>query len=318
MRKNHKIEIQQQKKESENKTSETAFNNKIIDFDIEKIRNRSVKPRLFKNILFKIFVIILSTFTTIPLLLILYYITVNGISSINWEFFTELPNPPGEVGGGVLNGILGTFELILVASILSIPLSIALGIYLAENCQKKLTTYISTGVEILQSIPSIVIGIIAYVWVVRPLGGFNGLSGAIALALMMIPFTAKATEETLKMIPQSLKEASLALGVPYYRTILKVVLPASMSGIITGIIVSIARIAGETAPLLFTAFGNPFLTFDLFKPISALPLLIFNYAGSPYEQWHQLAWGASFFLVIFVLVLNIISKLISNKWKIKF
>ena len=318
MFKKNRIEIKKQNNHSTEKSSEIAFNNKIVNFDINKIRKHPIKPRLIKNLLFKIFVIILSILSTIPLLLILYYIFLNGISSINWEFFTELPNPPGEVGGGVLNGILGTLQLILVASIISIPISLILGIYLAENSEKKSTTYISTGVEILQGIPSIVIGIIAYIWVVRPLGRFNALSGAIALALMMIPFIAKSTEETIKMIPQTIKEASLALGVPYFRTILKVVLPASLSGIITGIIVSIARIAGETAPLLFTAFGNQFINFNLTEPMSSLPLLIFNYAGSPYEQWHQLAWGASFFLVIFVLILNIISKIISNKWKIKF
>ena len=172
--------------------------------------------------------------------------------------------------------------------------------------------------EILQGIPSIVFGILVYVWVVVPMASFSTISGAIALAIMMIPIISKSTEETLVLIPNSLKEASHALGVPYYKTILKVVLPSGMSGIITGILLSISRVAGETAPLLFTAFGNPFMNWNLLKPSNSLPLLIFNYATSPYKEWQSLAWGASFILITIILILNISSKLLSRKWKVKY
>jgi phosphate transport system permease protein len=150
------------------------------------------------------------------------------------------------------------------------------------------------------------------------MGGFSTLSGGIALALMMIPIIAKSTEESLKLVPNKLKEASLALGVPYYKTVIKVILPTGFSGILSGILLSIARISGETAPLLFTAFGSPFMNADIFKPISNLPLLIFNYAGSPYPHWHDMAWGASFLLLMFVLFLNIIARIISRRWKVQF
>ena len=172
--------------------------------------------------------------------------------------------------------------------------------------------------EILQGIPSIVIGIIAYAWIVITLGTFSAFSGGIALSIMMLPVIVRATEETLKLIPDTLKEASLSLGVPYYRTILKVILPAGASGIATGVLISVARIAGETAPLLFTAFGNPFMEMNVLKPVNSLPLLIFNYATSPYPEWHALAWGASFVLVFFVLALNFFAKVVTRKWKVQF
>jgi len=174
------------------------------------------------------------------------------------------------------------------------------------------------SLEMLQGIPSIVIGIVAYVWVVMPMGGFSALSGGVALGIMMLPVIVMATQETLRLIPHSLKEASLALGVPYPRTVMKVILPAGVSGIVTGVILGIARIAGETAPLLFTAFGSPFMNLHILKPINSLPALIFNYATSPYPDWHALAWGASFVLMIFVLALNFITKAVTRKWKVQF
>jgi phosphate transport system permease protein len=163
-----------------------------------------------------------------------------------------------------------------------------------------------------------VIGIIAYIWLVVSMGSFSALSGGVALGLMMLPVIITATEQTLKLIPGSLKEASLALGVSYPRTILKVILPAGVSGIVTGILLSIARVAGETAPLLFTAFGSPFMNLNVLKPINSLPLMIFNYATSPYPEWHTLAWGASFVLIVFVLGLNLFTKGVTRRWKVQF
>ncbi len=274
--------------------------------------------RIIKDSSFKVLIIIFSSLTILPLLLILFYIIKNGIAVINWQFLTSLPKPVGEAGGGISNALMGTLILIIIACIVSIPLGVFAGIYLSERKESTLAYPVRLCVEILQGIPSIVIGIIVYVWIVVSMGTFSAFSGGIALGIMMLPVIVKTTEETLKLIPDTLKEASLSLGVPYYRTILKVVLPAGISGIATGILLSVARIAGETAPLLFTAFGNPFMESNIFKPMNSLPLLIFNYAASPYSEWHSFAWGASFVLVAFVLILNFTAKLATRKWKIPF
>ena len=274
--------------------------------------------RLYKDRLFKAAVILFSFSSALPLLFILFYIFKNGIAVINWQFLTNLPKPVGEPGGGISNAIVGTGMLLSVSCVLAIPLGICAGIYLSEHKEGRLSYLVRLCVEILQGIPSIVIGIIAYVWIVMPLRTFSAVSGGIALAIMMLPVIVRSAEETLKLIPESLKEASLALGVPYYKTILKVVLPAGLSGVVTGIILSIARVAGETAPLLFTAFGNPFMNLNLFKPVNSLPLLVFNYAASPYPEWHAFAWGASLVLAVFVLALNVFAKVITRKWKVQF
>jgi len=282
------------------------------------MRQRSVQERILFDRLFKGLVITLSFVIILPMFFILYFIIRNGIGVVNWSFLVSLPKPMGEAGGGISNALVGTVILILIASVISIPFGILTGIYLSEYKKGRFPYLSRLSLEILQGIPSIVIGIIAYVWIVVPMGSFSALSGGIALAIMMLPVIVMATEETLKLIPDSLKEASLALGVPYPRTILKVVLPAGLSGIVTGIILGIARIAGETAPLLFTAFGSPFMSTNIFKPVSSLPLLVFNYATSPYPEWHALAWGACFVLIVFVLFLNLIAKVVISRWKVQF
>jgi len=205
---------------------------------------------------------------------------------------------------------------VLIAAIPSIPLGVATGIYLCEYREKKLAYWAALAVDVLQGTPSIVIGIIAYVWVVVSVGSFSALSGGMALGIMMLPMIIKSTEETLMLIPHTMKEA--ALGVPYYRTILKVILPAGASGIMTGVLISIGRVAGETAPLLFTAFGNAFMNLNVLKPVNALPMLIYNYATSPYPEWHRLAWGASCVLVGFVLTLNLSVRIMTRRWKVQF
>ncbi len=274
--------------------------------------------RLFKDKFFKCLIIFLAFVSMLPLLLILYHITKNGISVINWDFVSQLPRPTGETGGGVFNSIIGSIMLIVLSGILSVPFGIAAGIYLSEKGAGKIAQAIQLSVVVLQGTPSIVIGIIAYIWVVAPFQSFSALSGGIALSIMMLPVIIKSTEETLKLIPYHLKEASLALGVPYYKTILKVILPTGLSGILTGILLSVARITGETAPLLFTAFGNQFMNYNVFKPIDSLPYRIFYYAMSPYPEWHTFAWGASFILVIVVLSFNLIARGIAIKWKVQF
>ncbi len=274
--------------------------------------------RIIKDKLFQCMVIFLSFVMIAPLFLIIYYIIRNGISVINWEFLTSLPKPMGDIGGGIANALVGTFMLVGIASVFALPLGICTGVYLSENSRGKISSAVRLCMEILQGIPSIVIGIIAYTWIVLNMGTFSAFSGGAALAIMMLPVIVRSTEETLKLIPENLREASLALGVSYSRTIIKVIVPAGLTGILTGILLGVARIAGETAPLLFTAFGSPFMNVNLFKPVDSLPQLIFNYATSPYPEWHTMAWGASFVLVMFVLGLNFITKVISSRWKVRF
>lgn len=279
----------------------------------QRIRVRTLKDRIFT-----LLVAAFALFSVVPLILILYHIVSNGIAYINWNFLVNLPSPVGVEGGGISNAIVGTVILVVVSCVLSVPLGIAAGIYLSENRFQHFSYWVSVAVDILQSIPSIVLGIIAYLWVVRPSGSFSALSGGVALALMMLPIIVRSTDETLKLIPESLKEAALALGVPYWRTILRVILPAGFSGILTGILLGVSRIAGETAPLLFTAFGSPFMVLDPSRPMNALPLLIFNYATSPYQNWHSLAWAASLVLVVMVLIFNLTAKVIATRWKVRF
>ncbi len=274
--------------------------------------------RLLKDLLFKGVVCLLAFASLTPLFLILSYITKNGIAVINWDFLMSLPRPIGETGGGVSNAIVGTVMLIILSCLISVPCGITTGIYLSEHKQGKLSSLVRFCVIVLQGTPSIVIGIIAYIWVVAPLKTFSAISGAVALSIMMLPVIIKTTEETLKLIPYHLKEASLALGVSYPGTILKVILPSGLSGILTGILLSVARITGETAPLLFTAFGNQFMNVNIFKPIDSLPYRIFYYAMSPYPEWHTFAWGASFILVVLTLALNLIARGISSRWKIRY
>jgi phosphate transport system permease protein len=280
---------------------------------MDNLKKRKIKNNIFKTIVFS-----LSVFLAITLVLILFYIFKQGITSISWDFIFNLPKPVGETGGGIANAILGTFVLIIIASIIAIPLGITLGIFLNEFKKSRLLYLVRLCVDILQGTPSVVIGLIAYLWIVKSMGSFSALSGGIALCIMMLPVIITTTEETLKLLPSSLKESSYALGVPYYSTILRVVLPSALNGIVTGIMLSLARIAGETAPLLFTAFGSPFMNLNIMKPISSLPHVIFTYATSPYNEFHSLAWGASFILILFVLIMNISAKLIAKRWKVQF
>jgi phosphate transport system permease protein len=277
----------------------------------------SVKYRIGKSSGFQILTMVLAFACVVPLLFILFFIIQAGITKINWHFLVNVPKPVGEIGGGIANALLGSIIIIAVASVIAVPIGILAGVYLAENRKSRLAYWCRLSVDILQGVPSIVIGIVAYFWLVKPLGGFSALSGSIALAIMMLPIIVRSTEETLKLLPDSLKEAAYALGMPFHRVIFKVIVPVGVSGILSGVMLSIARITGETAPLLFTAFGNPYLSTNVTKPMQSLPLLIFNYATSPYNDWHDLAWGASLILLFWVLFLNIFTKLITRKWKVQ-
>jgi phosphate transport system permease protein len=277
----------------------------------------SVKYRVGKSRLVHTLIVLFAFLITVPLILIIIYIFREGITKINWNFLTKIPKPVGEEGGGIVNALIGSVMIVLAASVMAVPLGIMCGIYLSENKNSRLSYWSRLSVDVLQGVPSIVTGIVVYFWAVKPIGTFSAFSGSIALAIMMLPVLIRSTEETLKLIPFSLKEAGLALGLPYHRVILKIVVPCGMSGILSGIMLSIARIAGETAPLLFTAFGNPFLNFNLGKPMQSLPLMIFNYATSPYDEWHDMAWGAALILLFTVLFLNIITKLTTKRWNVQ-
>jgi phosphate transport system permease protein len=272
--------------------------------------------RKFKDKLFGSIIILLALLSGIPLLLILFFLTKEGVSNLNLNFILNLPKPIGETGGGISNAIVGTLILIATSSIIAVPIGILLAVYLSEFKKLKFAYYVRMGVDILQGTPSIVVGMIAYLWVVKQMGNFSALSGGIALAIMMLPVIITSTEETLKLIPNSFKESAYALGAPYYATIIRVILPAALTGMVTGVMLSIARVAGETAPLLFTAFGSPFMNLDITKPISSVPQIIFTYSTSPYVELHALAWTASFLLIVFILIMNISAKLLAKRWKL--
>jgi phosphate transport system permease protein len=278
---------------------------------------KNIKYRIGKSYVAQIVTTLFAFACVIPLLFILGYIIKAGITKINWHFLVNIPKPVGEAGGGILNALVGSILIIFFASLIAIPIGILAGIYLAENGKSRLAYWCRLCVDILQGVPSIVIGIIAYFWLVKPLGSFSALSGSAALAIMMLPIVIRSTEETLKLLPSSLQEAAFALGIPFHRVIYKVIIPVGVSGILSGVMLAIARVTGETAPLLFTAFGNPYLSFNITKPMQSLPLLIFNYATSPYNDWLNLAWGASVILLLWVLLLNIFTKLITRKWKVQ-
>jgi phosphate transport system permease protein len=276
-----------------------------------------MRYRIWLSNVFHGLIVFFAFLITIPLMAIIFFVVKKGITRINWNFLVSIPKPVGEAGGGIANALLGSLIIVLVAALIAIPFGIFGGIYLSENRSSRLSYWARLAADILQAVPSIVIGIVIYFWIVKPTGTFSAISGSVALAIMMLPIIIKSTEETLKLIPSSLKEAGFALGLPYHKVILRVILPCGMSGILSGAILSVARIAGETAPLLFTAFGNPFISTNIGKPMQTLPLLIFNYATSPYEDWHTLAWGASLILLIWIFVLNVITKLATKRWKVQ-
>ncbi|HJQ53735.1 MAG TPA: phosphate ABC transporter permease PstA [Gemmatimonadaceae bacterium] len=245
---------------------------------------------------------------TLPLLLILLHLVKQGASSLSLSFFTNMPKPVGEEGGGLANAIVGTLVLIGIGVVIGLPVGIGAGLYLAE----KKTTPIAHSVrflsDVLNGLPSIVLGIFAWEFLVRPIGHFSALAGGVALGAMMIPLVTRTTEEMLGVVPTSLREAALALGYSRWRTSISIVLRTALAGIATGALVAVARIAGETAPLLFTAFGNQFWSTAVREPIAALPLQIFTYAISPYDAWHRQAWAGALVLISIVLVISIAAR----------
>ncbi len=249
----------------------------------------------------------------VPLGFVLFYIVSKGFSSLNWNFFTKLPKPVGETGGGMANAIVGSIELIGIASVLAIPAGMTAGIYVAEYRGTRLGTAVRFAADVLNGIPSIVIGIFAYGLVVLPMRRFSAIAGGVALAIMMIPIITRTTEELILLVPQSLREGGLALGATRAKVMLTVIVPAALPGILTGILVAIARVAGETAPLLFTAFNNQFWTNRLDQPIASLPVQIFAFAISPYNDWHRQAWAGALVLVAMVFIFSLLARVVTRR-----
>jgi len=250
---------------------------------------------------------------TLPLIAIVFHLLREGASSIDLGFFTQMPKPPGETGGGMANAIVGTLMLIAVASAFGLPVGVGAGLYLAEKGSAKLATSVRFLADVLNGLPSIVMGIFAWELLVRPMKHFSALAGGLALGAMMIPMVTRTTEEMVRLVPISLREAALALGYSRWRTALSIVLRTALGGIVTGALVAMARIAGETAPLIFTAFGNSFWSTSLATPIDALPLRIYNYATGPYDEWHRLAWAGALVLVGIVLVISVAARVATRR-----
>ncbi len=261
--------------------------------------------RKFKNGAMQVVTFGCALLVIAPLALIFYHLIKSGIGSVNWAFFTQLPKPVGENGGGMANAIVGSFELLCVASMIGVPVGVLGGVYLSEYGSFRLNFWIRFGADVLNGVPSIIWGMVVYALVVVPMKGFSAWAGGIVLGVIMIPLIMRTTEEVLRLVPNGYREAALALGISRWRTILHIVVRTALKGIITGILLALARVAGETAPLLFTGFGNHFWNHSLSDPIAVLPLQIFTYAISPYEDWHRQAWAGALVLLLVVAVINV-------------
>lgn len=253
-----------------------------------------------------------AVLATLPLIFLLVHLLREGASSIDLAFFTRMPKPVGEAGGGLAHAIVGTLILVGIAGAIGLPVGIGAGLYLAEQRGARLATSVRFLSDVLNGMPSIVMGIFAWHFLVRPVGHFSALAGGIALGAMMIPLVTRATEEMVRTVPTALREAALALGYPRWRTSVTIVLRTALPGIVTAALVAIARIAGETAPLLFTAFGNAWWSVRLDQPIAALPLQIYEYAKSPYDDWHRLAWAGALVLIGLVLVISLLARFVTR------
>jgi phosphate transport system permease protein len=241
----------------------------------------------------------------IPLFFILLNLILKGAGSLSLDFFTRTPAPAGESGGGVVHALVGTLLIVGTAGLIGLPIGIGAGVYCAEFPTSRLTWVTRFVADVLNGTPSIVVGVFAWAWIVATQKHFSGLAGSVALSLLMIPMVLRTTEEMIKLVPNSLREAALALGYPRWRTSLTVVIRTTLPGIVTGALLAIARIAGETAPLLFTALGSQYLSFELNEPMAALPLTVFTYATGPYEEWHRYAWAAALVLILVVFLLSL-------------
>ena len=268
---------------------------------------RKIKSGLASTIAFVSALLVIT-----PLSLVFFHLVVNGAGSVNWDFFTKLPAPVGAAGGGMVNAIVGSLELLALAGAIGIPVGVLGGVYLAEYGSTRINSVLRFLADVLNGIPSITWGVVVYGLVVLRLKGFSAYAGGLALSLIMIPLILRTTEEVVLLVPNGYREASLALGVSRWKTIVHIVMKTASKGIITGILLALARVGGETAPLLFTAFGNRFWNHSLSQPIAALPLQIFTYAISPYDDWHRQAWAGALVLVTGVFCVNVIVRILTR------
>jgi phosphate transport system permease protein len=266
--------------------------------------------RKFTDLFVRSACVLAAVIALIPLISVLYYVTARGIGGINLDFFTELPKPVGESGGGMANAIVGTLKLVLLACAIGIPPGVLAGVYLAEFGDSRFGKLVRFSADVMSGVPSITVGIFVYSLVVLQTKQFSALAGGIALAVLMLPTVTRTTEELLKLVPESLREAALGLGLPKWRATLRVMLRTAAPGIATGVMLAVARVAGETAPLLFTSFNNRFWSSGLNEPTASLPVNIYTYAVSPYEEWHHQAWAAALVLLLLVLLLNVSARLL--------
>jgi phosphate transport system permease protein len=268
---------------------------------------RKIKSALASAIAFISAVLVIA-----PLGLVFFHLLVNGASSLNWDFFTKLPAPVGAVGGGMVNAIVGSLELLALAGAIGIPIGVLGGVYLAEYGLARINSVLRFLADVLNGVPSITWGVVVYGMVVLRFKGFSTYAGGLALGLIMIPLILRTTEEVILLVPNGYREAALALGVSRWKTIVHIVMKTASKGIITGILLALARVGGETAPLLFTAFGNRFWNHSLSEPIAALPLQIFTYAISPYDDWHRQAWAGALVLVTGVFCVNVFVRILTR------
>lgn len=273
--------------------------------------------RRFSNLLAMGSITLAALVVTVPLFVILGTVVRRGAAGLNWAFFTQIPAPIGEPGGGMANAIVGSLMILMFASIIGIPLGIGSGVYLAEYGRNRYGNFVRFTADVLNGVPSIVIGTTAWALVVVTQGHFSMLAGSVALGIMMIPTIARGTEEVLLLVPQAIREAALGLGIPYWRTVVSVILRTASSGIITAVMLSFARVAGETAPLMFTTLGNQFWNLNLNQPTAAMPLQIFNYAVMPYDQAHQQAWTGALVLIAMIVITVCIVRLLASRGALK-
>ena len=270
--------------------------------------NRRAIRRLVSNAMVGLMVLAVLV-ALLPLFLILFDLVVKGAGSLSADFFTRTPAPAGESGGGVAHAIVGTLIIVGTASLIGLPIGIAAGIYCAEYPGSRLTWLTRFVADVMNGTPSIVVGVFAWTWIVATQKHFSALAGSAALAMLMVPMVLRTTEEMIKLVPNSLREAALALGYPRWRASLAIVVRTTLPGIVTGSLLAVARIAGETAPLLFTALGSQYMSLDIDQPMAALPLTVFTYATGPYEEWHRYAWAAALVLILVVFVLSVGARL---------
>jgi phosphate transport system permease protein len=268
--------------------------------------------RKLKNALMQAGTCLCALLVIVPLALVFLHVLKSGIVAVNWDFFTKLPKPVGEVGGGMANAIVGTFELLGLAAVIGVPVGVLGGVFLSEYGYSRLNSWIRFAADVLNGVPSIIWGMVVYALVVVPLKSFSALAGGIVLGVIMTPLVMRTTEEVLRLVPGGYREAALALGIPEWRAIVQIVMRTALKGIVTGVLLALARVAGETAPLLFTAFGNQFWNRQLTEPIAALPLQIFTYAISPYEDWNRQAWAGALVLLLLVALVNVTVRVLTR------